>query len=206
MPRKMLRLLRRVLVLLVVAAGALLVARAWDSQRGPPLDPWHTHVPHDWHAGRNRQGRLGRLPQGRGGGVSRGADRGRRQDRRSGADTGQSLLRGQPDLSRQLRTGLEPLLHPRARRARGRRGRPAARADRFSVQPAPHRALLSRPRFRRGGDQDAGTRHRARRLDRHRMGGLGRRDAACRPRGPPASRARRGRSISWASPTAVRWR
>ncbi|HZX82084.1 MAG TPA: alpha/beta hydrolase [Reyranella sp.] len=51
MPRKMLRLLRRVLVLVVVVAGALLVARAWDSQRGPPLDPWHTHVPHDWHAG-----------------------------------------------------------------------------------------------------------------------------------------------------------
>ena len=50
MPRKMLRLLRRVLVLLLVVAGALLVARAWDSQRGPPLDPWHAYVPHDWHA------------------------------------------------------------------------------------------------------------------------------------------------------------
>jgi alpha-beta hydrolase superfamily lysophospholipase len=50
MARKMLTLLRRLLTLLVVAAVALLVARAWDSQRGPPLDPWHTHVPHDWHA------------------------------------------------------------------------------------------------------------------------------------------------------------
>ena len=50
MTRKMLTLLRRLLVLLVVAAVALLVARAWDSQRGPPLDPWHTYVPHDWHA------------------------------------------------------------------------------------------------------------------------------------------------------------
>ena len=80
------------------------------------------------------------LPQGRGGGLSRGPDRGRRQARRGGADTGQSLLRRQPDLSRQLRAGLEPLVHPRARRARGRRGRPAARADRFALQPAPHRA------------------------------------------------------------------
>jgi alpha-beta hydrolase superfamily lysophospholipase len=50
MTRKMLTLLRRLFTLLVVAAVALLVARAWDSQRGPPLDPWHTHVPHDWHA------------------------------------------------------------------------------------------------------------------------------------------------------------
>lgn len=50
MPRKMLRLLRRVLVLLVVVAAALLAARAWDSQRGPPLDPWHTHVPLDLRA------------------------------------------------------------------------------------------------------------------------------------------------------------
>jgi alpha-beta hydrolase superfamily lysophospholipase len=50
MRRKMLRLLRRVFVLLIVAAAALFVARAWDSQRGAPLDPWHTHVPRDWHA------------------------------------------------------------------------------------------------------------------------------------------------------------
>ena len=46
MRRKMLRLLRGVLVLLIVAAAALFVARAWDSQRGA----WHTHVPRDLHA------------------------------------------------------------------------------------------------------------------------------------------------------------
>jgi alpha-beta hydrolase superfamily lysophospholipase len=50
MTRKMLTLLRRLLVLLVVAAVALLIARVWDTQRGPPLDPWHTYVPHDWDA------------------------------------------------------------------------------------------------------------------------------------------------------------
>src|SRR5882724_7388770 len=50
MPRRLLRLLRSVLVLLVVAVAVLLAARAWDSQRGPPLDPWHTFAPHDWHA------------------------------------------------------------------------------------------------------------------------------------------------------------
>ena len=50
MPRKVLRLLRRALVLLVVVAAALLAVRAWDSQRGSPLDPWHTYVQHVWHA------------------------------------------------------------------------------------------------------------------------------------------------------------
>ena len=36
-------------VLLVVAASAftLLAIRAWDSQRGPALEPWHTYVPHE---------------------------------------------------------------------------------------------------------------------------------------------------------------
>ncbi len=50
MAARVLRLLRRVLVLLVVAVMAILAVRAWDSQRGPPLDPWHTYVPHDLHA------------------------------------------------------------------------------------------------------------------------------------------------------------
>jgi alpha-beta hydrolase superfamily lysophospholipase len=39
-----------VLVLVVVAGAAILAFRAWDSQRGPPLDPWHTYVPKDLHA------------------------------------------------------------------------------------------------------------------------------------------------------------
>ena len=50
MTARLLRVLRRVLVLLVVAVVAILAIRAWDSQRGPPLDPWHTYVPRDLHA------------------------------------------------------------------------------------------------------------------------------------------------------------
>jgi alpha-beta hydrolase superfamily lysophospholipase len=50
MAAKVLRLLRSMLVLLVVAGAAILAFRAWDSQRGPPLDPWHTYVPKDLHA------------------------------------------------------------------------------------------------------------------------------------------------------------
>ena len=41
------RFLRRTLVLVVVVAGAILGFRVWDSQRGPPLELWHTHAPHE---------------------------------------------------------------------------------------------------------------------------------------------------------------
>ena len=42
--------LRRVLVLMIVVVLTLIVARAWDSQRGPALEVWHTYVPDDMHA------------------------------------------------------------------------------------------------------------------------------------------------------------
>ncbi|GEP58236.1 membrane protein [Reyranella soli] len=46
----MFRLLRRTLLLLVVVAATLLAVRTYDSQRGAPLQLWHTHVPHDMRA------------------------------------------------------------------------------------------------------------------------------------------------------------
>ena len=150
------------------------------------------------HARRpDRQERLGGLAQGRRGGLPRRADRSHRQARRRSQGPGQPLLRRQSDLSRPFRAGLEPLLHPRARRAAGRRRRPAARAHRFALQPAPHRAPLSRRRLRRRGDPHAGARHRSRGPDRRRMGGLGCRHAACRargraPGGPGQAAAHRG--------------
>ena len=50
MTARLFRILKRVLALLIVVAATLLVARTWDSQRGPDLEPWHTYVPHDLHA------------------------------------------------------------------------------------------------------------------------------------------------------------
>ncbi len=50
MATRLLRLLKRVLLVLTVVAATLIVARAWDSQRGPPLELWHTYVPNDMHA------------------------------------------------------------------------------------------------------------------------------------------------------------
>ena len=37
-------------VALAVALATLLAVRAYDSQRGPPLDLWHTFVPHELSA------------------------------------------------------------------------------------------------------------------------------------------------------------
>jgi alpha-beta hydrolase superfamily lysophospholipase len=50
MTAMLVRLLKRAVVLLVVVAGTILALRAWDSQRGPALEPWHTYVPDDLHA------------------------------------------------------------------------------------------------------------------------------------------------------------
>jgi hypothetical protein len=50
MTARLVRLLKRVLLLLVVVAASLLVVRAYDSQRGQPLQLWHTYVPHDLDA------------------------------------------------------------------------------------------------------------------------------------------------------------
>jgi alpha-beta hydrolase superfamily lysophospholipase len=43
-------MLKRTLLLLVVVAATLLAVRAYDSQRGAPLQLWHTVVPHEMRA------------------------------------------------------------------------------------------------------------------------------------------------------------
>lgn len=40
-------LLKLAVLLLVVGVLGLLGVRAWDSQRSPPLELWHTYSPHD---------------------------------------------------------------------------------------------------------------------------------------------------------------
>ena len=41
------KLLRRIALLLVVIIVGLLAFRIYDTQRGSPLEPWHTYVPHE---------------------------------------------------------------------------------------------------------------------------------------------------------------
>ena len=39
--------IKRTALLLTVIVVTLLAARVYDTQRGPPLEPWHTFVPHE---------------------------------------------------------------------------------------------------------------------------------------------------------------
>src|SRR6478609_2957698 len=50
MRASLVRWLKRAVALMVVVLLTLLGIRAYDSQRGLPLEPWHTFVPHDLHA------------------------------------------------------------------------------------------------------------------------------------------------------------
>jgi alpha-beta hydrolase superfamily lysophospholipase len=47
MAARLVWLLKRVLLLLVLVAASLLIVRVYDSQRGPPLQLWHSYVPHE---------------------------------------------------------------------------------------------------------------------------------------------------------------
>ena len=94
---------------------------------------------------------------------------------------------GSPIYPRQLRAGLEPLLHPGARRPAGGRGGAPARADRLALQPAPRRAsAIATAASSSVGHPPARPRHRAGRADRRRMGGLAGRDATGDAGGAPA--------------------
>ena len=44
------KLLRRGIVVVILAMIVTLGLRVWDTQRGPALEPWHTYVPADMHA------------------------------------------------------------------------------------------------------------------------------------------------------------
>ena len=120
----------------------LLAVRIWDSQRGPPLELWHTFVPVELSADELDQADWGRYLAAEQAAfdevqaeVTQSSTRGPRSD--------QPLLRGQPGLSGAFRAGLEPLLRAGAGRRAGRRRGAAARADRRALQPASHRRALS---------------------------------------------------------------
>ena len=172
MRSKLFRLLKWTAGLLVVAVLGLLAIRAYDAQRGPPLSRWHTYTPHDLTAKQISKIEWAEYVEGGERALRRGAGQGHREAGTRGADPGEPLLRRQPDLSGALRHRLESLLHPGAGRRAGRCGRPAARADRFPLQPAARRAPLPGARLGQRRDPAAGARHRAGRPDRRRVGGL----------------------------------
>ncbi len=50
MRSRILRIIKRTALLLAMIAVTLLAVRIYDSQRGAPLEPWHTFVPHELRA------------------------------------------------------------------------------------------------------------------------------------------------------------
>jgi alpha-beta hydrolase superfamily lysophospholipase len=48
------RILKRGAAFVAVILVTVLAVRVWDKQRGPPLEPWHTHVPPELDAGELR--------------------------------------------------------------------------------------------------------------------------------------------------------
>ena len=50
MRKKITRGIRRVFILLGIAVITLLTVRVYDTRRGPPLERWHTYVPHELNA------------------------------------------------------------------------------------------------------------------------------------------------------------
>jgi hypothetical protein len=116
MQARMMRIFRRVAVVVAISLTTLLAIRAYDSQRGPPLEPWHTYVPHelgvsaidkaDWNAYLKAEDAI--------------FDAVRTEVMQNlpprGSPSHQPLFRGQPGLSGTLRAGLEPFFGAETRR------------------------------------------------------------------------------------------
>ena len=207
MRAKAVRLVKWSAILLAVILLTVLVVRAYDSQRGPPLELWHTYVPHEMTAAE-----IGKADWA----EYLAAEQTIFSDVRSEVDRQAAIRRpaspanryfdGSPiypgDFAHDWNRSyvLEPagapvgavvLLHgltdsPYSLRHVARRYRDA--------------------RLRRDRDPAAGPRHRARRPDRRRLGGLDRRRPGSRCARRGGARARRRRCTSSASRTAARWR
>ena len=167
-------------MLLAAIAVTLIAVRIYDTQRGPPLELWHTYVPSELTADEIESADWGQYLA---------AEQALFDDVRievtAQLDAGDRIpvnryFDGSPVYPGSLRTGLEPLVHHGTGRDACRRGGAPAWADRFALQPASHRAPLSSGRLCRGRDQTAGAWHRPNGLDGRRMGTMDGRDASGR--------------------------
>ena len=162
MRSRLFKFLKVVVVLLVLGVFGLLGIRAWDAQRGPPLAVWHTYVPDeltakeidklDWNGYLKAEAALFDQVRAK---VTEKLEPEQRIASNRYFD-GSPIYPGQFAHDWNRSYVLEPdgapvgavvLLH-------GLTDSP--------VQPAPHRAALPGARLRRGRDQAAGPRHRAR--------------------------------------------
>ena len=73
---RLLRIVKRTALLVGAVVITLMAVRIWDTQRGPPLELWHTYRAGRAQRGGARRGRLEPVPRRRAGGLRRGAGRG----------------------------------------------------------------------------------------------------------------------------------
>ena len=165
MRRRISRWLKRGAILLGVALLAVLAVRAYDAQRGDPLELWHTHAPRELHVKELQAADWSRYLAAENAAFDEVRAEVTDKLEPEAQTPGQPLLRGQSDPSRALRARLESLVHPRAPGRPGGRRRVPARAHRLALQRPPPRAPLSRRGLRRHRDPAAGPRHRAGRAD-----------------------------------------
>ena len=137
----------------------------------------------------NRQGGLEVLPGRRTIAVRRRAQGGHGEARSGSPCLLQSLFRRQSDLSAEVPARLESVLHHGTGWSSGRRSRALARTYGFTLQPASHRAALSRRRLRGDCDQATWSRNCPGRPFRRRLGRLVGGNAAGGQGSPPAYRA-----------------
>ena len=136
MRAKAVRLVKWSAILLAVILLTVLVVRAYDSQRGPPLELWHTYVPHEMTAaeiGKADWTQYLAAEQKIFGEVR--AEVTDKLDPES-REPGNRYFAGSPIYPGNFAHGLEPLVRPGARRRARRRRGAAARAHRLAVQPA----------------------------------------------------------------------
>ena len=174
-----------------IALGASLVAvlglRAFDAQRGPPLEVWHTYVPDDVTA-EDIARSTGRLPRRGAGSSTRCARRSPRSSRRrSGSRSTATSTAARSIRATSPTTGTAPTSWSRTARPSG------AVVLLHGLTDAPYslrHIARGLPRPRLGGHRAAAARarHRARRPDRRRLGGLAGGDAARGARGAPPRR------------------
>ena len=128
------KVLKWAAVAIAVSLTTVLAVRAWDSQRGPPLELWHTYVPHEMTAAATSKADWGQ--------YLAAEDRVFTEVREEVTDklppesrtAYNRYFSGSPIYPGQVHAGLESFVRARSRRRARRRGGALSRADRYAVQ------------------------------------------------------------------------
>ena len=108
--RRIFKLMKWSAVVFGVGIFTLLGVRTYDSQSGPPLEPWHTYVPHELSPDELDHASWGDYLKAEEAIFDRRAQGSHPEAGSGRTHPGQSLFRRQPDLPGPFRPGLEPFL------------------------------------------------------------------------------------------------